>query len=67
MQKNDRRVEHNQSQIKNVSQKQLLFNHTCSRCGKTFKVKYNMPKGQTTIPNLSVICPQCNSKEDIEL
>jgi hypothetical protein len=26
-----------------------------------------MPKGQTTIPNLSVICPQCNSKEDIEL
>ena len=47
------------------NQKQLLFNHTCSRCGKTFKVKYNMPKGQTTIPNLSVICPQCKSKEDI--
>ena len=67
IQKNDRRFEHNQSQIKNVSQKQLLFNHTCSRFGKTFKVKYNMPKGQTTIPNLSVICPQCNSKEDIEL
>lgn len=49
------------------NQKQLLFNHTCSHCGKTFKVKYNMPKGQTTIPNLSVICPKCNSKEDIEL
>lgn len=47
--------------------KELLFNHTCSRCGKTFKVKYNMPQGQTTIPNLSVICPQCKSKENIEL
>lgn len=65
--KNNGCFEHNQSQIKNVSQKQLLFNHTCSHCGKTFKVKYNMPKGQTTIPNLSVICPKCNSKEDIEL
>lgn len=45
--------------------KEIRFKHTCSQCGKTFEVKFNMQKGQTTIPKLSATCPQCNSKENV--
>ena len=45
--------------------KKLGFKHTCSQCGRTFEVKFNMQKGQTTIPKLSATCPECNSKENV--
>ena len=45
--------------------KEIRFKHTCSQCGRTFEVKFNMQKGQTTIPKLSATCPECNSKENV--
>lgn len=48
-----------------LDSREQIFTHTCSHCGKTFKAKYTMPEGQTSVPKLSVICPQCKSKEII--
>lgn len=44
----------------------ILLSHTCSKCGYTFKVKYNKPEEQNKIPMLSTICPKCKSKEFIK-
>lgn len=50
----------------NITKKDILFSHTCSQCGHIFKVKYSQPENQeNTLPILSVICPQCHSKEII--
>ena len=48
-----------------VETKEISFMHTCSQCGKNFKVTFNINKGQNTIPKLSAICPQCGAKENI--
>ena len=48
------------------TQNAVFFTHTCSGCGHTFKVQYNRSEGQTKIPDLSVNCPRCKSKEIIK-
>lgn len=51
---------------KNKEETTILFSHTCSKCGYTFKVKYDKPTTPNKTPVLSTICPKCKSKEIIK-
>lgn len=42
---------------------ELLIDHTCVNCGRSFKVRFKTSYGQTEIPALSVICPFCDTTE----
>lgn len=42
---------------------ELLMNHTCTSCGRSFKVRYKTDNRQEGMPALSVVCPFCNAKE----
>lgn len=39
------------------------FSITCSKCGHSFKIKYNKPNSKEKVPALKANCPKCNSEE----
>lgn len=43
--------------------RELLIDHTCINCGRSFKVRFKTYYDQTEIPALSVVCPFCDTTE----
>lgn len=46
--------------------KEILISHTCTNCRGSFKVRFKPSNDHTEIPNLSVVCPFCNTTEIIK-